>query len=297
MHVWRIETAWICIISAVTSWTACAEKRTADPEVDRPKRLVYKTIGDVELHLHVFEPADRAGADALPAIVFFFGGGWANGTPSQFYPQCNYFASRNMAAFSAEYRIKNKHGTTPYECVKDGKSAVRWLRVHAGELGIDPERIVAGGGSAGGHVAAATAMLPDIEEAGEDLSVSSVPNALVLFNPAIDTTGAGYGDDKVGARPEELSPAHHVAKHLPPTILFHGTDDATVPFENAKRFRDLMKAAGNRCELVPFEGKGHGFFNEHRDAAAFRETIRAADGFLVSLGFLDPKDAADSAKE
>ena len=96
-------------------------------------------------------------------------------------------------AISAEYRIKNVHGTSPRECVKDGKSAVRYLRKNAAALGIDPDRIVAGRGSAGGHVAAATATLSNYEESGEDLSVSSRPNAPVLFNPVYDNGPDGDG--------------------------------------------------------------------------------------------------------
>ena len=115
------------------------------------KMVVYKRVDDVELKLHIFEPPDRQANKPVPAIVFFFGGGWVGGTPTQFYHQCDYLASRGMMAISAEYRIKSKHGTTPFECVADGKSAIRWVRANAERLGINPDKIVAGGGSAGGH--------------------------------------------------------------------------------------------------------------------------------------------------
>src|SRR5210317_2600573 len=121
------------------------------------KAVVYKKVGQVELNIHVFNPPDYAASDKRPAIVFFFGGGWNGGSPSQFYPHCAYLASRGMVAMSAEYRVKTRHGTSPRECVKDGKSALRWIRIHADDLGIDPNKLAAGGGSAGGHVAAATA--------------------------------------------------------------------------------------------------------------------------------------------
>src|SRR5210317_1899318 len=92
------------------------------------KEVVYKTIGDVELKLHIFNPEGHKASDESPAIVFFFGGGWMGGSPSQFYPHCDYLASRGMVAMSAEYRVKGKHKTSPKECVMDGKSAVRWIR-------------------------------------------------------------------------------------------------------------------------------------------------------------------------
>ncbi len=155
------------------------------------KQIVYKTVGETELKLHVFNPADHKTTDARPVAVFFFGGGWVSGSPSQFYPHCEYLASRGIVAIAAEYRIKSKHKTTPQECVKDGKSAIRWVRQHASELGIDPNKVIAGGGSAGGHVAAATATTKAFNEEGEDTSVSCVPDALVLFNPVFDNGPVG----------------------------------------------------------------------------------------------------------
>ncbi len=250
------------------------------------RQVVYKTVGDMELKMHIFEANDREKDTAAPAVVFFFGGGWTGGNPKQFFPHCRYFASRGMVAMSAEYRVKNKHGTTPFECTADGKSAVRWIRANAKKLGVDPERIVAGGGSAGGHVAACTGTIDGHDEAGEKTSVSSIPNAMMLFNPVIDTTSKGYGASKVKGRETEISPVHHVRKGVPPTIIFHGTADKTVPYENVERFDKLMREAGNTCRLVPFDGKGHGFFNHGRGADSFDKTIRAADEFLAKLNIL-----------
>ena len=128
------------------------------------QRLLYKTAGEHSLFLHLFEPSRKGRARSRPAIVFFFGGGWNGGSPSQFYPHCRYLADRGMVALAAEYRIKNTHGTPPSACVEDGKSALRWIRSHAPDLGIDPNRIAAGGGSAGGHVAAAVATTEGFED-------------------------------------------------------------------------------------------------------------------------------------
>lgn len=252
------------------------------------RRVSYKEIDGVKLHLHVFLPAEWQPTDTRPAVVFFFGGGWVGGNPSQFKPQCEYLASRGMVAMSAEYRVKSRHGTTPFECVADGKSAVRWIRQHASQWGVDPNRIAAGGGSAGGHVAASTGVLEGLEEPGEEMTISSAPNAMILFNPAVDTTetGSRRAAERIGERARELSVVHHVRKGLPPTIVFHGTDDEAVPIETVRRFRDAMQNAGNRCELVEYAGKGHGFFNLHRDEKSYRDTLREADKFLISLGYL-----------
>ena len=267
--------------------TAPALAEQQSPPDSPPKEIVYKTIGDVQLKLHVFEPSVRDGGEPLPAIVFFFGGGWVNGSPKQFFPHCQHLAERGMFAASAEYRIRSKHGTSPFECVADGKSAVRWIRAHAAELGVDPNRIAAGGGSAGGHVAACAGVIPNHEEPGENANVSSLPDAMVLFNPVVDTTGKGYGQKKLEGRETEISPVHHVRPGLAPTIIFHGTADTTVPFENVERFAQRMKEANNECELIPFPDKKHGFFNFDSDGnATYESTVKEMDRFLTRHGFI-----------
>jgi acetyl esterase/lipase/lysophospholipase L1-like esterase len=252
--------------------------------------VVYKKTPQGDLSLEIFYPENHSDKQHRPAIVFFFGGGWAVGNPSQFYEQCKYFASRGIVAISADYRIYKKHKTSPFECVKDGKSAIRWVREHAGELGIDPDRVAASGGSAGGHVAASTALIENMDEEGEDREISSVPNALVLFNPVLDTTEKGYGSKKVKGRETEISPCHHIKNNLPPTIIFHGTGDTTVPFENAMRFTQLMQQAGNVCQLYPAEGKNHGFFNpsifkKTNTDDYFNMSMYESDVFLNQLGY------------
>jgi acetyl esterase/lipase len=251
------------------------------------RSIVFKAIGEVSLQLHLYERAGRDRSVPVSAIVFFFGGGWRGGTPSQFFPHCEHLASRGMVAISAEYRVHDRHGVTPLECVLDGKSAVRWIRAHAGELGVDAEQIAAGGGSAGGHVAACTAILEGMEEEGEDLAISSCPNALVLFNPALDTTREPLRSRWPGGIAERISPLQGVRPGLPPAIVFHGMADATVPYAEAEAFCAAMAASGNRCQLMGFEGQGHGFFNYGRgDGSAYRETVRAMEGYLTSLGYL-----------
>jgi acetyl esterase len=250
---------------------------------------VYKTIGDTKLRLHIFQPAARKQSDKLPAIVFFFGGGWRSGSPVQFLEHCKYLASRGMVAITAEYRVKARHNVTPLECITDAKSAIRWVRKNASELGIDANRIAAGGGSAGGHLAAATATVKGLDEKSEDAKISAVPNALVLFNPALDVVSIpanyGFGDNAALA-----SPLQNVRAKLPPTIIFHGTADTTVPFAQAEKFCEAMKQEGNRCEVVPFAGKQHGFFNFGRgDGQDYKATVRAMDEFLLSLDYLKGK--------
>ncbi len=266
-------------------------------EVAPMQKIVYKTVlsktgKSLQLKLHLFEPVGRDKKHALPAIVFFFGGGWVGGSPRQFYPQCKYLAERGMVAMSAEYRTFKSHGTSPFACVEDGKSAVRYIREHARDLGIDPDKIIAGGGSAGGHLAVCTAVVSGYEAKNESRSISSVPNAVVALNPVLDTTAKGYGYRKFKGRETAVSPCHHVAKELPPMIVFHGTADTVVPIENARRFATLMQKKGNNCELHEFKGRGHGFFNpkafrKNNTDSDFNQTMLLTTVFLAKHGLID----------
>ena len=258
----------------------------------------YKTIGDVEMRLWIFTPEGHSSNDCRPVIVFFFGGGWTSGNPAQFKSHCEYLASRGMVAITADYRVSSRHGVKASRCVEDAKSAIRWIRKNADRLGIDSNRIAAGGGSAGGHIAAATASLPMLDDLNDDMSISARPNALVLFNPALvlspipgefefpDARITNL-EERMGVELETISPYHNVNSGMPPSIIFHGTDDHTVPFRSVELFWEKMKALGNHCVLIGYDGADHGFFNYGRDDNAyFIDTVNKMDAFLVSLGYL-----------
>lgn len=251
------------------------------------KKVVYKTLGDTSLQLHVFNPKGHQASDQRPVIIFFFGGGWVSGSPSQFYPHCAHLAGKGMVAIAAEYRVKKTHHTTPLECVKDGKSAIRWVRQHAAELGIDPKRVAAGGGSAGGHVAAATGHTTGFEEDGEDPTISTRPNALVLFNPVLDNGPDGWGHKQVREYWKNFSPLHNITKEDPPAIVFLGTKDKLIPVSAMQDYQQRMKALDIRCELKLYQGEGHGFFNANKgDGSSYTQTVAEMDQFLTSLGYL-----------
>ena len=289
----RTLVSSIVAVALLVGVAGAAKKKTTADKPKPTKEIIYKTTknakgAEVQLKLHVFLPDGHKASDKRAAIVFFFGGGWVGGSPSQFYTHSEYLASRGMVAMSAEYRVKSRDGTTPKECVKDGKSAIRYVRAHAAKLGIDPDRVAAGGGSAGGHVAAATATVTAFNEDGEDTSVSAVPNALALFN-AVYNNGpdGGWNQKTVKDYWEKISPAHNIRKGMPPAIVFLGTQDKLIPVATAKKFQADMKAVGSRSELMLFEGQGHGFFNQGKGGnAPYTKTVHAMDKFLASLGFL-----------
>ena len=165
-------------------------------------------------------------------------------------------------------------------------SPSRWIRAHAAKWGVDPGKLAAGGGSAGGHVAAATGNVKGFEEKGEDLKVSSRPNALVLFNPVYDNGPGGYGHGRVKEYWKQISPMHNLGKNSPPTIVFLGTKDNLIPVATAEKYKKLMEDAGVRSELHLYPDQPHGFFNLSRSRKNFDETVKHMDAFLVSLGYL-----------
>jgi len=270
--------------------------RRYPPQIEGAEVFPYKTIDQLELNLYVIKPSDSSARDRRPAILFFFGGAWRNGTPEQFAKQASYFASRGMVAILVDYRVYARHRSTVIQSVADAKSAIRWVRKNADRLGIDPDRIVASGGSAGGHLAVSAGVIPGIEEVEEETLISSKPNAMVLFNPVmamapvegVDPLGQRAGEirRRIGADPIKVCPLHHVQKGQPPAILFFGTKDGLLV--GAQHFVKASKKAGNRCELLTWEGRGHGFFNYGRfKNESYAETLRAADKFLASLGYLE----------
>jgi len=250
----------------------------------KPESLVYKEVDTTSLELHIYKPLNFDENKQYNAIVFFHGGGWNGGKYTAFSRQASYLASRGMMAISVDYRVRNVHGTTPFDAVNDAKSAMRYVRKNAKELNINPKMIAAGGGSAGGHLAAACGNVVGLEEAGEDMSVTSRPDALVLYNPVYDNSKRGYGHRRMEGRYLEISPLHNISQGAPPTIVFFGTKDKTTPVISSKEYKAKMEAVGSRCDLHLYEGRPHSFFNKGDD---FYDTLIKMDQFLVSLGYIE----------
>lgn len=248
--------------------------------------VVYKTVGCRSLSLHVFNPEGHGARDRRPVYVTFHGGGWTGRGPQYYYPFAQYFADLGLVGVSVEYRLMNRSlGCTVQDCVKDARSAVRYLRAHAPELGIDPGRIIVSGGSAGAHLAAGTALFDGVDEAGEDTSISCLPNLLILYYPVVDTSEGGYGKEKIGERWRELSPVDQVKPNLPPTLLLHGTADTVTPFAGALRFDTRMREAQNACELIAHPGGRHGYFIF--DMQLFVQAMAQSADFIRKHGMLD----------
>jgi acetyl esterase/lipase len=271
--------ALLAAVFAAPSVALAADAKIAGA-AGQVKTFIYKKTPQGDLAIHVHFPKSWKAESKQPAIVFFFGGGWRAGRVTQFQPQAEYLAKRGMVAARADYRVLSRHKTTADKCVEDCKSAVRWLRQHAKQLGIDPTRIVASGGSAGGHTAAATATAKGFEASGEDHGISSKPNLLVLFNPAMNT--AEFGDRFGSAElAKKASPVHAVDKGTPPAIIFFGTDDRLL--KSAQEYTAAAKKVGVKSAVWTAEGQKHGFFNR----SPWREaTLVLTDKFLTAHGYL-----------
>jgi acetyl esterase len=246
------------------------------------EKILYKKTPQEDLYLYLLPPAGKH-KKPLPAIVYFVGGGWVNGSVEYQIPNAAWFRDNGIIGISADYRVKSRHGTSPLECISDAKSAIRYVRAHAKELGIDPNRIIAAGGSAGGHIAACTSM-DGGDEPGEDLGISSKPNALVLHNPAL---GEGFGGDFFSKHPE-FSPILGIKKGWPPVILSNGTQDSTTPYSTAEKFTRLMKEAGNTCELITVKDADHSC-DWPVSNPNFLPTLTRMTEFLAEQGFIPGK--------
>lgn len=252
-----------------------AEPFDADEQLIRDaERVVYKSTPHGELALFVLRPTEVG--RPLPAIVYFTGGGWKNGEPHHMVGNAAWFRDRGWIGIAADYRVRSRHGTTPLECVKDARSAMRFLRANATALGIDATRIAAAGGSAGGHIATCCAYDCGVDEAGDDLTITTRPAALVLHNPV--TGGPGFEPEFFIENPT-VAPLAHVDSTWPPTILSCGTDDDVTPYADAVAFYDALVAADVPAELVTIPGAPHSCdwpaSNPH-----FEPTMRRMHAFL-----------------
>ena len=224
--------------------------------------IEYKEIGGGEaLRIHVFRPEGTGIEGKAKAVLFFHGGGWNSGTPEQFFPQCKELVGLGTVAMSAEYRVRERNGTPPMTAVTDARSCVRWVVRHADELGIDVDRLVLAGGSAGGHLALASLITGAFDDPQDDLTVEPKAAGLVLFNPVADAGPDGYGYAQVKDVLEEFSPLHALKEVLPPVLILTGAADTTTPVGGMRAFRDKAVSLGGQCELIEYEGQGHGFFN------------------------------------
>ena len=252
----------------------------------KTEELIFHKVNNAELTMRIFTPGNIKANEKRPAVIFFFGGAWRTGDIEAFKPKSEYLAERGIVCFTPEYRIYSKHKVRPWDCVKDAKAAVKWVRDNCEKYHVDPERIAVGGGSAGGHLALCTAMLKNKPYDGQD--IWKIPKAMLLYNPAVTFSRKGITAKNFPLikllilKSKKISPMDYICADTPPAIIFHGTADDTIPYSIIEEFRDKMKSKGRECEIVPYEGRKHAFFHKDPD---YSDIMARTYKFLTAHGW------------
>jgi len=267
-------------------WAAMALPSAYAGRVTAPegKTYVYKETNGVSRELEIYFPKAKQGPKKpVPGIIMFHGGGWGGGTRDQFRYLCHYFASRGLVTATVTYKLAAKTRTEEAKstesrkrvCITDAKSAIRWYKQNSDELGIDPKRIIAGGGSAGGHISLLATTTPDLNDPNDPKGYDTSVAAYLLFNPALSA-----GDAKDPA----VDFLQQLKADFPPSIAFFGSEDNWMKKGWGSAY-DKMKSLGVKsADFKIAEGMGHGFFNRQPWADV---TLIAADKFLKELGFIE----------
>lgn len=240
--------------STTFSFGAAEETPTGFPGAET---FAYRE-GANRMLLHVVKPDGWKAGDQRGALIFFFGGGWTRGTPANSIGIAKTFAKLGLVGIAPDYRTKDRHDVSPLGSVADARAALRWVQDHAAELGIDPARIAVGGNSAGGHVALWTAIAATPPGSDPTEAPRARPAALVLYSAVSDTTlERGYTPKRFGAHALALSPLHQLDAQMPPTLVFHGDADQTVPYAQAVALDAKLSATGNFSRFITVPGGKH----------------------------------------
>lgn len=256
---------------------------TAPNEKPTGEVYTYKEVDGVAREIEIYFPeGHEASGKTRPGIILFHGGGWGGGTRQAFSDQCDYFASRGLVAATVTYRLATKKAAAELKegqsrkrlCVPDAKSAIRWFKQNAEELGLDPDRLIAGGGSAGGHVSLVATTNSGLNDPGDPEGFDTSVVAYVLFNPALSA-----GD----AKDPDIDVIQHLGADFPPAIAFFGSDDTWLKGWNPA-YEKLKSLGVASVDFQIAKGEKHAFFNKQPWKNI---TLTAADRFLADLGFIE----------
>lgn len=249
--------------------------------------VIYKRTDQGSLTLHCFYPEGHSKDGDRSAVILFHGGQWNQSMVTQFVPQALNFVALGAVGIVAEYRTSDEHQATPLDAISDAQTAILWVRKNSDYLGIDPEKVIAGGSGSGAHIALCAAMHKNVENDGFH---SGAPNALILWSAIIDTTKRGIGFDRFPSKREanRTSPTKNIRRKLPPMLFFHGNEDPIAPVASVEKFCQRITSKRNVARFVPFNRATHSFFNFNVNQHYFVQTLESAEGFLTDQGFLDP---------
>lgn len=280
---WTFRLAAVLGVVVVVAIVKARQEPAPPANVEYTPDVAYREVGGETLRLDLARPKSAEGP--VPCIVFIHGGGWRAGSRREFREGLLNSAAQGAAAVSIQYRFAPKD-TFPAQ-IDDVKAAVRFVREHAREWKIDPDRIAVIGGSAGAHLALllATTADEDPRAPGPSTAVQAVvsiagPTDLTQTFPDAsrymveDLLGKDRKADV--AVQKAASPIHHVNAGDPPALLIHGTKDELVPYDQATHFLEACKQAGVTAELFTIEGGGHGGGNPE----AWKQAVTRSIEFL-----------------
>ena len=249
-----MKTCMILALYAFIPVTLICPLMAKDPQ--GPSTYTYRVVDGRELKAYAFTPEPQEHMKPFAAVLLFHGGGWKWGNAEWTFEAASRFAELGMVAFSIEYRLSDAD-VTPVDAIADTKAAFKWVREQAEAFQIDPKRVVGYGVSAGGHLVAAAATMKDIE--GESDGISSRPNALLLWSPALDVAHDGWFIQLIQGKGNaaDYSPEELAGKETPPSCIVMGEKDTLTPLVGAEKFHHKLEAAGIACELNTYPGVGH----------------------------------------
>lgn len=226
----------------------------------------YKAVGNKKLQVHIFYPDgyDKTRNKPYPVALSFHGGAWSQGPIEWGHSDAQYFTSLGFVGIAVEYRLAGDESNTALDGMKDANSSVRWVRKYASDLAIDPHKVLVVGHSSGGHFAISTAMFPSFKENSEDETISSIPDTVWAFAPAVDLTRDRFFQNLLNGaeKAKHCSPIRNIRPGLVPIHIIQGTKDELLPISTTRKFVKKMKKAGNPVTFLEYESGNHGFFYE-----------------------------------
>lgn len=307
----KTEILAVCLLLSVLLG-ACKKKTISFRELMSGDytEVEYKNVDGNPIKMYVFYPT-AGGEKNRTAVMIIHGGGWTGGETNTFFPHARYFASRGAVAFCIDYRLVKNGKVTLSESLADCKSAIRYIRKNADKFGINPDRIMVIGDSAGGHLSACLGTVKGFNDVHDDLSISDAPNMAVLCNPLTDFTKSKYirviigGDaldwnnqldmdtisQKTIITAKSFSPLFNVEKNDINTLIMHGTADTVISYEQSERLFKKMKNVGNVCEMITLPDAKHAFVCAKWRAPENEvvNVMHMIDDYMCKYGYLKGK--------
>lgn len=271
--------------------------------LERARRVVYRGFEDgFELAVHLYLPRDLRDGDPRPCLLFFHGGGWMRGNVVQLAPHALHFVDRGAVCGLVEYRHRgNCPGARPVDAPEDAGAALRYVRQHAEELHVDPDRIVTVGACAGANAAGTLALGGASAKSGVgegERGDTPRPAAAILLSAIYDVAKGSYGYEacREPSDAKSVCLSRRIDSGAAPMLMLHGNADRLVPFEEAEAFAAKLERKKVSAKLVEFEGRERDFFHLNFDPASFEVVLSEMENFLVATKLLEAGEVSGDTR-